>query len=322
MRVLVFGAGATGSVYAAQLAHAGHSVTATARGEHVRAIREGGLQVDGLDGGPFRFEVLEELPDDVRFDRVLLTVKTGDIESSARSIGQHFRHPAPVLALQNGLGIRARVVRALRANGWAYAERWVSRGIQIIGATFVGPGHVRLAGKGEVLLPASQQGVGPNGFDALLAHGGIAVRTVESIDREEWRKALINAAMNPVTADHRVENRRLAEEPWRGQALALLEEARSVAEAEGFAFPREEAEAELVRIVRISGTNRSSMLQDLDAGRPTEIDSISGEILRRGTRHGLELPQTRRIVERIERKARERAARFPATSAGPRGPTS
>ena len=89
---------------------------------------------------------------------------------------------------------------------------------------------------------------------------------VPSIEREEWRKAIVNAAVNPVTADHGVPNGALAADPLRGQALALLEEARRTAEADGFPFTREECASSLP-VVPGSAENRSSMLQDLDAGR-------------------------------------------------------
>ena len=112
----------------------------------------------------------------------------------------------------------------------------------------------------------------------------------------------MNAAVNPVTADHGVENGELSKDPLRGQALALLEEARRSAESAEFPFSPEETEREFFRVVRGSARNRSSMLQDLDAGRSTEIDAISGEILRVGVSHGLDLPNTRRIIERIRSK--------------------
>ncbi len=314
VRVLVVGAGAIGSVLGARLHRAGVETTLVARPAHVAAIRERGLTVEGLDGGPFPLPAVDEVPSGELYDRVLLTVKAGDIAPAGAAIARGLAHPAPVLALENGLGIAGEVRTALKGAGWSYTTRWVTRGILIGGATLLGPGRVRIAGAGEVLLGAGGRFGGLNGFDALLARAGVAVRRVESIEREEWRKVIVNAGINPVSADHGIENGRLAEEPWRGQALALLEEARRVAEREGFPFTPEEMEREFARIVRESARNRSSMLQDLDAGRPTEIGAISGALLALGERHGLEMPATRRALERITEKARAGArARRPAT---------
>ena len=312
MKVLVVGAGATGSLLGARLFRAGVSVDLLARRPHVEAIRREGLVVEGLDGGPFAIPAIEAIDEGALYDRILLTVKAGAIREASAEIVQHLAHPAPVLALQNGLGIRDRTVAALKASGWAYTEYWVTRGIQILGVTLLGPGRIRRASEtDEVVLGDAGRPGGLNGFDRLLERAGVVVRIAESIDREEWRKAIVNAAVNPVTADHGVENGRLADDPLRGQALSLLEEARRVAESQGFTFPPEEVERELFRVVRGSAANRSSMLQDIDRGRPTEIDALSGEILRLGTLAGLDLPHTRRIVERIRRRARGPPARSP-----------
>ncbi|MCI4348981.1 MAG: 2-dehydropantoate 2-reductase [Thermoplasmata archaeon] len=317
MRVLVFGAGAVGSVLGAHLAREDTDLELVGRPAHVEAIRTLGLRVDGLPGSPFRVHAESELAGGIEFDRVLLTVKAPDIEPAARAIGETLLHPVPLLALQNGLGIRTRVRRALGSSGWFYADRLVTRGVASIPATLVGPGHVRYAGEGEIVLGDSGISGGLNGFDRLLAAAGIRVRVVESIEREEWKKALVNAAVNPITADHGIENGRLAEDPFRGQALALLHEAREVAEAEGYPIAADEAEQELFRIVRATATNRSSMLQDVDAGRPTEIEAISGAILSLGERHGVRLLHTQRAVDRIRARASVAARHTEGRNASP-----
>jgi len=127
----------------------------------------------------------------------------------------------------------------------------------------------------------------------------IPVEAVPEFEREVWRKVLVNAAINPVTAARGVTNGVLLEDPGRTEALQLLGEALAVARAEGFDFTSEEVTRDFERIARATASNRSSMLQDLDRGRPTEIDAISGEILRAAARHGLELPATRAIVAEI-----------------------
>ncbi|HUI38929.1 MAG TPA: 2-dehydropantoate 2-reductase [Thermoplasmata archaeon] len=314
MKVLIFGAGAVGSVLGACLSRAGRDVTLVGRPPHMDAIRRSGLEVENLAGGPFRLPALDEVPESSEWDRIVLTTKANDIEEAGRALAHRTLHPVPVLAIQNGLGIRPRVRRALSSNGWAYANKWVTRGIGSVPATYLGPGRVRFAGEGEITLGDSGERGGLNGFDALLEGTGIRVRVVPSIDREEWKKALVNAAMNPVTADLRIENGRLSEDPYRGHALALLHEARSVAASEGFEFTEEEAERELWRICRATAPNHSSMWQDLELGRPTEIEAISGAILEIGARHGLPLPHTERAVRRIREKA--------ATRRSPGGPPS
>ncbi len=208
---------------------------------------------------------------------------------------------------RTGSGLSCPVLAALRTSGWARPEDWVVRAVHSVPALWVGPGVVRATGTGEVILPT------PGGrgalagpielFKELLRGAGLTVRTSSDIDREVWRKALLNAAINPVTALHGVPNGRLIDGSLRSEAVALLTEARAVARAQGFVFGEAEATREFERVVRATSENRSSMLQDIDRGRPTEIEAISGELLRLGAVHGLDLPHTRAACVAVRARA-------------------
>ena len=106
-----------------------------------------------------------------------------------------------------------------------------------------------------------------------------------------------------MTALHGVPNGRLLEEPYRTESRVLLREALATARAFGHSFREREVVADLDRVLKATAENRSSMLQDFDRGRRTEIQAISGEILRRGVSKGLELPATRRVVEQIRARS-------------------
>jgi 2-dehydropantoate 2-reductase len=273
VRIVVFGAGAVGSRFAAALARAGDSVLVVGRPAHVVAIAANGLVVDGEPGPPVRIEARSELPAGVRADVVLLTVKSYDVEVAGRAIANAFPHPVPVVALSNGLGIEAALAKGLAEGGWRSPGDWTIRGVHTVPARLVGPGHVAPTGSGV------------------------------------WRKALVNAAINPVTADHGIPNGRLAEEPWRGQALGLLREALQAAAAEGYPFDPAESERAVFGVVRATAENRSSMLEDLEHGRPTEVEAISGALLAAGRRHGIPMPATERAIVRIHTREAERRAR-------------
>ncbi|MCI4344429.1 MAG: 2-dehydropantoate 2-reductase [Thermoplasmata archaeon] len=306
MRVLVVGAGAIGSLFGARLAQAGHDVVLVARPAHATAIRAHGLRLEGRSPVTVRLGAVERIPPHSETDAVLLTVKSYDVAATARAVARAVRPPVPLLAVQNGLGIVPLVAASLAAGGWPEPTAFVVRGINSIPAMLVGPGVVKPTGEGEVLLGTDGESGTPRFvamFARLLDGAGLPTRPAGDVVREEWRKALINSAVNPVTADHGIPNGQVAKDPWRGQALELLEEALAVSEAEGIEFPRAEIERDLWRVVRRTAENRSSMLQDLDRAKRTEIDAISGAILRLGERHGLELPATRRIVERLRRRA-------------------
>jgi 2-dehydropantoate 2-reductase len=303
VRIVILGAGAVGSLLGARLSVGAQSVVLVGRRAHVEAIRRDGLRIEGVGAGLFRPEAEEEIPAEPRPDAVVVTVKSFDLDAALQQLAGVLS-PTPTLLTQNGLGIAAQARASLTKSGWTRPEAWLVRGVHSLPARWIAPGVIRATGSGEFLLP---EPVGPpaaaiDQFRGLLAGAGIAVRLVASIDREEWRKAIVNAAINPVTAVRGVPNGTLASGPGRSEALTLLEEARTVARAEGFDFEQEEMEADFDRVVRATAENRSSMLQDVERGRPTEIDAISGEIVRRGTARGLDLPATRTIVAEVRRR--------------------
>ncbi|MHB1435373.1 MAG: ketopantoate reductase family protein [Thermoplasmata archaeon] len=311
MRVLVFGAGAIGSLFGARLSAAGHVVTLVGRPEHVRAIRASGLRIEGEGAGVFPLAADTTIPPGPPPEAILLAVKSFDLAEASGAIGRRFPGPIPLLLPQNGWGIEPTVRRALEVAGWPAEATVVLRFVHSIPATLIRPGAVRAAGHGTLLLPApdgpSDGALGP--LRALLESMGYPIEWRPDFDRAVWEKLLVNAAINPVTADHGLPNGRLNDDPLRGQALALLGEARRAAELSGIRIPAEEAERRLWAVVRSTASNRSSMLQDLERGRPTEIEAISGALVEIARSHGERLPHTERVLARIRsRTARRRGA--------------
>ena len=311
MKVVVLGAGAVGSLFAARIALAGHAVVVVGRPAHVAEIRSGGLRILDHEVEVVRLEAVIELPPGSAPDVALLTTKTFDLATAAAALATAVRSPVPTLLPQNGLGVETLANDALESAGWPDPSSWTVRAIHSIPATWVRPGEVREAGTGVILLPDPTGPTAPHvrSFERLLAGAGFSVKRVCAFDREVWRKVLINAAINPVTAVRGVPNGRLLEEPARGEAIALLREALRAARAAGHEFSEEEAVRDFEEVARATAENRSSMLQDLDRGRPTEIDSISGALLRVAEAHGLDLPATRAIVGEVRRRSRDSARR-------------
>jgi 2-dehydropantoate 2-reductase len=308
MRILIYGAGAMGSLFGARLAAAGHSVTLVGRPAHVEAIRAQGLRVEGDGAGTFWPEATDQLRDGDPPEGILLTVKGFDLVEAASQIARHYKIPIPILLSQNGLGVEERVLSGLVDAGWPREGRKLVRFVHSVPATLVGPGIVRAAGRGTILLPEGtpeeRGGLAP--WVELLASMGYPVELRADFSRALWEKLLVNAAINPVTADHGILNVRLLDDPWRGQALALLEEARRIAGRCGVDIPAEEAEARLWSIVRATARNRSSMLQDLERGRPTEIETISGGLVELARSFSERVPATQRALDRIRARVRER----------------
>lgn len=310
MRVVIFGAGAVGSLFAAYLDRAGHSVLLIGRADHVAAVRANGLRVTGRIEGTFRVDAAVDLRPGPTPDAVLLMVKTFDLKQAAASLGRAVRPGTPILLPQNGLGAEEVVRTALLAEGWMEPEAALVRAVNSVPATWVAPGEVRAAGDGELVLPERR---GPAAeavarFEQLFRGSGLRLRSAEDLPREVWRKALVNAAINPVTAIYGVANGRLLESPYREEVDELLGEAARTARAAGIPLSDTEARTDLVRVLRATAENRSSMLQDLERGRPTEIEAISGELLRVARAHHLELPFTEHAVARVRARVAEQAA--------------
>lgn len=301
MRLVIFGAGGVGSLFGAHLARAGHDVLLVGRKPHVQAIERDGLKVEGLTTMTVRPRVAEYLRPGERATMVILTVKSYDTKSSARTIAQAMS-ARPVLALQNGLGNLEALEAGLAEGGWTTPRLNIALGVLSWGVTTLGPGRIKHAGTGTLILGDLSGGRAAKRFASLFEGVGIPTQYTDDILRAVWKKVIINAAINPVTADHRVPNSELLSDPLRGQAISLMREALEVASAEGYRFAEHEVEDELFRILQATADNKSSMLQDVLRNHKTEIDSLSGALLERGARHGLKLPHTERIVKRLRAK--------------------
>jgi 2-dehydropantoate 2-reductase len=298
MRFLVFGAGAMGSLIGGLLAQK-HDVTLVARKAHVEAIRKSGLVIHGrteMRVGPRAVEAASEA---YRPDVVIVTVKSYDTEAAAQEL-RPFWNTAAILSLQNGLGN----VEQLAAK----AER-VLGGVTYHGVTFVGPGEVNHAGTGDTVIgPIKGASVeDAERIRSAFTGCGLATTVTEDIQEVLWTKAVVNACFNPITGLLRVKSGVIGRS---GQLMeccnSVVEEAVGVARAEGIQL-RSEALMERVRAVSsATAENKSSMLQDLERGRRTEIDAINGWIAHIGTEHGVSCPVNRTLTLLV--KAAERIA--------------
>jgi 2-dehydropantoate 2-reductase len=289
MKVLVFGAGSVGSAVGALLA-AKHAVTLLCRPDHVKAINERGLRVTGkremlvknitgvmdLDG--------VEAP-----DLVLLTVKAYDTASAAKALKEVVSPRTVVVSLQNGLD-NIDIVQG------AFGERAVV-GLTSIGITMLGPGEVRWAGEGDTVMgsPSGHKGTAQR-VASILTEAGLPTRTTDDIRSEVWLKAIVNASINPITALVRKENGAILEIP---ELLALSQaacaEGARAAEANGIALSCADPFDRVREVLRSTASNRSSMLQDVERGKRTEIDQINGALAEKGEGKGVPMPVNRAL---------------------------
>ncbi len=301
MRVLILGTGALGCVYAARLAaHADVAMLGTwAQG--VDAIRAAGVRVTDPDGHTWIARVrAEHDPEAVPpADIALILVKSYQTRRAARWAARLLAQDGLAVTLQNGLDnlpIVAEAVGAARA----------AVGVTYNAATLLGPGEVRHVVSLPTYLSLAAQPVttAPAPLEALaglLNAAGLAAQVSTDVEGRLWGKAVANAAINPLTALWRVTNGELLARLERRRLLAALAcEAAAVAHARGITLPFAEPVAYVESVCEATGANRSSMLQDVERGRPTEIDSISGIIAAEGVRLGVATPLTEAVWRLVQ----------------------
>jgi 2-dehydropantoate 2-reductase len=290
MEIVVFGAGSLGSLLGGLLAR-DHAVTLVGRDPHVARVVESGLAVEGCVDAHVTPAATTER-EGLAADLAVVTVKAYDTDEAARTLAIGSFDAA--LSLQNGLGNEERLA--------AHLDCPVLAGTATYGARLTDPGTVECTGAGEVLLGP------PDGGRSALAdrvarafrEAGVTASATGEMPRHLWEKLAVNAGINPTTALARVPNGALAAGPVRDIARRATREAARTARAEGVELSNREALAALSEVVEATADNRSSMLQDVEAGRRTEIDAISGAVARRADENDFDAP-TNDLLARLLR---------------------
>ncbi len=320
MRILILGTGAMAKRFGAQLSRsAGEDPLPTLAGtwrEAVEAIEAEGIVVEE---GPETWTVparalhRDRLPE-ASFDLVLVLVKSHQTASVASTAARALAPGGLILSLQNGIGNREILAEAA-------SPARVSAGVTSAGATGLGPNRVRSGGQGVTVLaapeasgssaisnPEAQPTIGQ--LAARLERAGLATEISTDIERLLWRKLAVNCAINPLTALEGKPNGALLDDAaLRRRMRAAAGEVEAVARAKGIELGLDAAEL-AEEVARKTAANRSSMLQDLDRGAPTEIEAICGAVIREGRHLGVPTPVNRAMRRAIlDREAAAGAAR-------------
>jgi len=281
---LIVGTGALACLFASRLAAAGVRVTMLGTWpEGLEALRAHGVRLAGADGSERAYPVqATAAPADCAGAHLaLVLVKSWQTERAARQLAECLSLDGLALTLQNGLGNRESLARALGASR-------VALGVTTTGATLVEPGCVRPGGEGTVSLGEHPR---LNPLADLLQQAGFAVKIVPEADDLLWSKLAINAAINPLTALLRCPNGELLTRPSARKLMAVAaREAAAVAEALGRHLTYSDPIAAAETIARRTAINHSSMLQDVLRDAPTENDAICGAIVAAGERVGVPTP--------------------------------
>jgi 2-dehydropantoate 2-reductase len=308
MKVCVFGAGSIGSEIGGKLALHGASVSLIARGEHLRAMQEHGLRM--IQNGEELAQVPVTATDDPKTlstqDLIIVTTKAHAVESSLAQIAGLLHQHTTVVFAMNGLpwwyfymhggrfdGMRLKSLDPLGMIWETIDPRRVVGAAVYLASTVSQPGEVSFVKNDFTTLhigePDNTISDRCKTIATLLNQSNLPTFVSEDIRREIWHKLWANIAFNPVTALTHATMDKVVEDYHDTDLIeAIMNEARFVAEKIGVSF-REGPVGRIAQAAKMRG-HKTSMLQDLEQGRPTEIEAIVGAVREIGKMVDVETP--------------------------------
>ncbi|MDX1589346.1 MAG: 2-dehydropantoate 2-reductase [Oleiphilaceae bacterium] len=294
MHSLVLGPGALGLLFAARLAALGE-VTLIGRDSHQGPFKG---EVRWSDGSSTPMTLPRIGPDQTLPDPVSLLMVTTKAQHSLEALRPLLPTvPAtvPVVLCQNGMGSQQAVADA-------FPQRPILAATTTEGANRSGPGRVVHAGAGETWLGPLTDSAGEQApwLADRLREAGFEASACRNIQERLWQKLAVNAGINPFTALLDVPNGQLPRSAFFRERIGpLCREISAVAREEGFVMTPEALETRILAVCHSTSENISSMLQDIRAGKPSEIDFINGYIVRRAQALGIATPVNRELVSGV-----------------------
>jgi 2-dehydropantoate 2-reductase len=310
MKFLIAGAGAIGGYLGARMAHAGQDVTLYARGPHLRAMQERGLRVLSAQGDfEVRPRIVGDLAEAGPMDVIFLGVKANGLTLLAPQVQPLIGENTTVVSTQNGVpwwyfqanageltGLHLERVDPGGVIAAAIPAKNVAASIAYFATDIVEPGVIRHT-EGNRLSLGEPDGTRSDRCKAIseaLIKAGIRCPVTQKIRTEIWVKILGNVAFNPISALTRTTLAQMARDPEvRYVVRSIMLEVEAVAAKMGIEMPisvdQRIAGAEKV------GEHKTSMLQDLESGRPMELEAVVGAVVELGERLGVAMPYTRTV---------------------------
>jgi 2-dehydropantoate 2-reductase len=310
VKIVIAGAGAIGGYIGARLAQAGGDVVLFARGPHLQAMRERGVRVVSADGD---FEARPTVTGDLstigQADVVILGVKAHGLSSLAPQLRPLFGPATAVVSTQNGIpwwyfqgiggereGWRLERVDPGGAIAAAIEPQRVIGSLAYFATDIVEPGVIRHTEGNRISLgePDGSRSDRCRALAEALIAAGFRAPVTTRFRTEVWVKLLGNVAFNPISALTGATLEELVRHPDTSAVIReVMAETEAVAARLDITLPisidQRMAGAEKV------GAHKTSMLQDLEAGRPMELDAIVGAVVELGDRLGVPLPATRTV---------------------------
>ncbi|HEY1296571.1 MAG TPA: 2-dehydropantoate 2-reductase [Chloroflexota bacterium] len=292
MRVAVIGTGGVGGLYGGLLARAGHQVSLLARGEHLRAIQQHGLRIQSAQFGTFAVQP-EAASDDPHelgsADLVLFAVKTYDVDTAAEAAGQTMAEHSCLLPFQNGIDTPDRLADIL-------GNDRVLIGTTGLETTILEPGLIgHLSSWHFVNIGALHGPPSPQVNHVVETLRGAGINAVEVADghRALWEKASSLLPMATITSVCRAPMGPIRDLPETQRLIdQLIDEVSAVASACGYDLP-EATERARRTISAWAYDGTASMARDFERGNRTELEALTGALVRLADTRGVDVPTAR-----------------------------
>jgi 2-dehydropantoate 2-reductase len=297
MKTVIMGAGAMGSLFGGLLTLSGEEVwLVDLWKDHIDSVRSKGLTIE--DRGKvqtIRANATADVASVGKADLVLIFVKTYHTEKAVLDALVLQKQSTIFLSLQNGLGNEEAICKKVD-------RKKVILGVTGQGATYLGPGHIRHAGWGETQIGELEGGMTErvNQIAQMFQKAGISTRVSSKIHDLIWEKLFVNVGINALTALTGLKNGQLLDFPETLRLMeSLVSEAVEVAKRKEIRIEGNPIE-KVKTVAEVTRENRSSMGQDFDHRRRTEIDAMNGAVVREAERLGISVPFNQAITDLVK----------------------
>ncbi len=287
MKICVIGCGAIGSLFAAHLARLGtvEVYAYDVAGEHVEAINRNGLRISGAADFTARLRATSDPRELPLCNYGIVATKSLHTGAAIAQAARAFDESSAVCSVQNGVGNEEILAESVK---------YVIRGTTFPAGHLITPGHIGFDIKGDTWIGPFEPTHTPMSMveelAGLLTRAGMNTVALKDARGAQWTKLIFNASTNPVGALTRLDHGAATRFAPTGELFnALIAEGEAVARALGITLdhdPREMVQAG----ANAPGKHKASMLQDVEAGRPTEVDFMNGAIVQWGEKVGVPTP--------------------------------
>ncbi|MFH1774384.1 MAG: 2-dehydropantoate 2-reductase [Methanobacteriota archaeon] len=286
MKVAVMGAGAVGGYFGGVLAKSGADITLIARGKHLEAMRKDGLLIKSYRGD-FRADVkaTSDPKEAGPVELVIFTVKTYDTEEAIRLCAPMIRENTCILSLQNGVDNDEKIARE------AGREKVIC-GVAYIGVGIEEPGVICHSAAGKIAIGELNGKITHRikKIAEMFSAAGVPCEISRDIIKLKWEKLVWNAAFNALTTITRASVAEvLSDKKLMETAVAAMHEVIEVAQKKGIDID-DAAIQDALALSKNIGDFKTSMLQDFESGRKTEVEALNGIVVRKGREVNVKTP--------------------------------